>query len=75
MDTYSLMREFADSWAMLALFAMFIGVVFWAWRPGSRKMHDDSANIPFRHEDKPACSGDGPGGRGKDGAMAKEAWK
>lgn len=68
MDTYSLLREFADSWVMLALFLVFIGVIFWAWRPGSRKMHEDVANIPFRHEDKPACSGGRCGGRSDDGA-------
>ncbi|MDJ0628035.1 MAG: cbb3-type cytochrome c oxidase subunit 3 [Rhodobacter sp.] len=54
MDTYSLLREFADSWMLLALFAFFIGVVIWVFRPGSSKAHRDSADIPFRHEDKPA---------------------
>ena len=54
MDTYSLLRQFADSWVLLAMFAGFVGVVLWAFRPGSRRTHDDSANIPFRHEDKPA---------------------
>jgi len=56
MDTYSFMRQFADSWGMLFLFAVFVFVVFWAFRPGSRKIHDDIANIPFRNEDKPAES-------------------
>jgi cytochrome c oxidase cbb3-type subunit 4 len=54
MDLYSLMREFADSWALLALFLVFVGVVLWAFRPGSRRMHEDISNIPFRHEDRPA---------------------
>lgn len=54
MDLYSLLREFADSWALLALFLVFIAVVAWAFRPGSRRVHDEIANIPFRHEDKPA---------------------
>ncbi|PCD78043.1 cbb3-type cytochrome oxidase subunit 3 [Pseudothioclava arenosa] len=51
---YHILREFADSWAMLAIFAVFIGAVVWAFRPGSRKIHEDVANIPFRHDDKPA---------------------
>ena len=64
---YHILREFADSWAMLALFAMFIGIVFWAFRPGSRTTHEDTANIPFRHDDKPACQGGGcQGGRCHD---------
>ncbi|MDF0601070.1 cbb3-type cytochrome c oxidase subunit 3 [Psychromarinibacter sp. C21-152] len=54
MDTYSLLRQLADSWVLLVLFLFFIGVVVWAFRPGSRKTHRDTANIPFRHEDKPA---------------------
>ncbi|MCV2871638.1 cbb3-type cytochrome c oxidase subunit 3 [Defluviimonas sp. WL0050] len=54
MDLYTITRQFADSWALLALFLVFLGVVFWAFRPGSRSVHDDISNIPFRHEDKPA---------------------
>jgi len=54
MDVYSLLREFADSWVLLALFLFFGAVVLWAFRPGSRRVHEDIANIPFRHEDKPA---------------------
>lgn len=54
METYSLLREFADSWMLLFLFAFFIGVVIWVFRPGARKTYEDTANIPFRHEDKPA---------------------
>ena len=57
METYSLLREFADSWMLLALFAFFIGVVLWVFRPGSGKTYADTASIPFRHEDKPAPSG------------------
>ncbi|MGI1660862.1 cbb3-type cytochrome c oxidase subunit 3 [Palleronia sp. KMU-117] len=54
MDTYSLLREIADSWVLLALFGFFGAAVLWALRPGSRAVHRDSADIPFRHEDKPA---------------------
>ncbi|QFT98413.1 Cbb3-type cytochrome oxidase component FixQ [Roseovarius sp. THAF8] len=54
MDTYSLLREFADSWMLLALFTFFIGVVLWVMRPGSRSAYQDVADIPFRNEDAPA---------------------
>ncbi|WP_284165336.1 cbb3-type cytochrome c oxidase subunit 3 [Frigidibacter sp. SD6-1] len=54
MDLYSILREFADSWALLALFTVFVGVIFWAFRPGSRAVHEDVSQIPFRHEDRPA---------------------
>lgn len=68
MDLYSLLREFADSWVLLALFLVFVGVVVWAFRPGSRRLHEDISNIPFRHEDKPAQDG-------SIGAKAQEAFK
>ncbi|MGD9919293.1 MAG: cbb3-type cytochrome oxidase subunit 3 [Paenirhodobacter sp.] len=55
---YHILREFADSWVALGLLLFFIGAVIWALRPGSRKVHDDIANIPFRHDDKPADPGD-----------------
>lgn len=54
METYSLLREFADSWMLLLLFVFFSGVVFWVFRPSSKTTHQDTAGIPFRHDDKPA---------------------
>ncbi len=53
MDTYSLMREFADSWMLLFLVLFFLGVILWVFRPGSSKEQRDSANIIFRHENSP----------------------
>ena len=53
-DTYSILREFADSWAMLAIFAFFIGAVLWALRPGGGRIYADTSQIPFRNEDSPA---------------------
>ena len=50
MDTYSLLREFADSWMLLAMMLFFIGVVLWTLRPGSKKIHDDIAQIPLRND-------------------------
>ena len=52
-DTYSLLREFADSWALLALFCFFLGAFLWVWRPGSRPLHDDAAASIFRDEATP----------------------
>jgi cytochrome c oxidase cbb3-type subunit 4 len=53
MDTYSLMREFADSWMLLAMTCFFLGVVVWAFRPGSKDTHRDTANNPFRTTVRP----------------------
>ncbi len=55
METYSFLRELADSWVLLILFLFFGGVVLWVFRPGSTKLYENPANIPFRHEDKPAA--------------------
>ncbi len=55
---YHFLRELADSWVLLLLFAFFIGAVIWAWRPGSRELHRDAGQVPFRHEDKPSPEGE-----------------
>jgi len=63
MDTYSFLRALADSWVLLAMTAFFLGTILWAFRPGSRAMHDEIANSLFRNEDTPktgcgnACDG------------------
>ncbi len=56
MDTYSILREIADSWVLLALFGFFAGVVVWVFRPGSRAEQQDAGQVPFRHEDRPAAA-------------------
>lgn len=53
MELYSILREFADSWMLLMLFAFFIGVILWVFRPGSKATYEDTANIPFRHDMSP----------------------
>ncbi|TNC51476.1 cbb3-type cytochrome c oxidase subunit 3 [Rubellimicrobium rubrum] len=52
-DTYSLLRHIADSWVLLALFLFFLGAILFAWRPGSRPLHEDAGRVPFRHDDRP----------------------
>ncbi|WP_146345797.1 cbb3-type cytochrome oxidase subunit 3 [Phaeobacter marinintestinus] len=54
MEEYTFLRQFADSWMLVMLFVFFLGVIIWVLRPGSSKVYKDTANIPFRHEDKPA---------------------
>jgi len=68
MELYTLMREFADSWALLVLVLFFLAVVVWVFRPGSRATHDDAASLPFRNETRPAAGG-------QSGAQAQEALK
>jgi cytochrome c oxidase cbb3-type subunit 4 len=48
---YNTLRHFADSWVLLVMALFFVGVILFAFRPGSRRQADDAANIPFK-EDK-----------------------
>ena len=50
MDTYSILRQFADSWGLLVMAVFFLGVILYTLRPGSKKMADDIAQIPFRND-------------------------
>ncbi|WP_231886310.1 cbb3-type cytochrome c oxidase subunit 3 [Sulfitobacter sp. HI0054] len=49
----------ADSWALLILTLIFLGVIAWAFRPGSRALHDDAAAVPFRNDDPDQARNDG----------------
>lgn len=51
METYTFLRQLADSWVLLALTLFFLGVILWAFRPGSRPLHDDASAVPFRHDE------------------------
>lgn len=54
METYTLLRAFADSWMLLALTLFFLGVVLWVFRPAARKLQEDAASSIFRNDRKPA---------------------
>jgi cytochrome c oxidase cbb3-type subunit 4 len=62
-DTYTFLRHLADSWVLLALFGFFLGTILFAWRPGSRPLHDDAGRVPFRHEERPAADAPAPSRR------------
>lgn len=51
METYTALRSFADSWGLLAMVLIFVGIVIYTLRPGSKKIHDDIANIPLRNDE------------------------
>jgi cytochrome c oxidase cbb3-type subunit 4 len=58
METYTLLRGFADSWYLLFMFVFFLAIVVWAFRPGSKHVHEETANMIFRNDDKPAGDDD-----------------
>ncbi len=55
MDTYTLLRQIADSWVLLAMFAFFIGCILWVFRPGVRAQHVQASEMIFK-EDRSACA-------------------
>lgn len=50
METYTAMRHFADSWGLLAMALFFIGVIFFTFRPGAKRLADDAAGIPLKED-------------------------
>ncbi len=60
METYTWLRAFADSWHLLFMFLFFIGVFIYILRPGANKVHDETANMIFRNDDKPAGDDSAP---------------
>jgi cytochrome c oxidase cbb3-type subunit 4 len=50
MESYTAMREFADSWGLLFLTLFFVGVVLFAFRPGSKKNAEEAARIPLKDD-------------------------
>ena len=50
METYTFLRELADSWVLLAMFSFFVGVCIWVFRPSAKAGDAEAASIPFRNE-------------------------
>ncbi|MFN3663447.1 cbb3-type cytochrome c oxidase subunit 3 [Yoonia sp.] len=53
MDFHAIWEQIRDNWLLIWMGTFFVAVIIWAYRPGSRAIDADIANIPFRHEDKP----------------------
>jgi len=45
--TYDAMRQFADSWGLLYMLAIFLTVLAFVARPGARARAEAAARIPF----------------------------
>lgn len=50
METYTAMRQFADSWALAAMALFFVGAVIFVFRPGSRRQAEEAAKIPLQDD-------------------------
>ena len=49
-NMYEALRHFADSWALAALTLIFLAILVWIFRPGSRRSYRDQADIPFKYD-------------------------
>jgi len=47
MSTYDTMRNFADSWMLLVFVAIFLGVIAFVFRPGSKQKYEHLARLPL----------------------------
>ncbi|ETW12905.1 cbb3-type cytochrome oxidase subunit [Roseivivax marinus] len=56
MDTYSVLRHFADSWMLLAMTLFFLGICVRAFLPRMRTAQAEAASVIFRN-DTPAEGG------------------
>lgn len=64
-EFYDLLRHLADSWGLMAMFACFVVLVAWPYRPGAGVANDAAAHSIFEDEDalavvfvdKDTCSG------------------
>ncbi len=47
---YEALRQFADSWGLLYLVLLFVGIIAFVFRPGAKKKYDRNAEIPLRED-------------------------
>ena len=45
--TYEGLRQFADSWGLVYMFAIFLAVAFMIFAPGAKKRASEAARIPL----------------------------
>jgi cytochrome c oxidase cbb3-type subunit IV len=48
--TFETVSTFSQTWGLVYLFVLFLGVLFYALRPGSKKKFNDAASIPFKED-------------------------
>lgn len=49
-STYDLLRHLADSWGLVVMTGIFLGLCLWPFRPGSRPLNREVANSIFKDE-------------------------
>lgn len=49
--TYETLRQMADSWGLLAMACVFLTLILWPLRPGTRHHYDNAATSIFSEGD------------------------
>ncbi|MBC2652179.1 cbb3-type cytochrome c oxidase subunit 3 [Novosphingobium flavum] len=49
--TYELLRHLADSWGLLAMTLIFLGLCAWPFRPGARSANETAARMILHDDD------------------------
>ena len=47
---YETFRHFSDSWGLVYMFAVFVVVVLFVFRPGTKEHYDDAGDIPLKRD-------------------------
>ena len=50
MDTSTFLQDLAENWLVVGMMTFYLGAILWTIRPGSRKVHEDISQIPFRND-------------------------
>lgn len=50
-STYELLRHLADSWGLLVMTLIFLGLCAWPFRPGARTTNDDAARMILQDDE------------------------
>ncbi|ABD27012.1 Cbb3-type cytochrome oxidase component [Novosphingobium aromaticivorans DSM 12444] len=49
-STYELLRHLADSWGLVVMAGIFLGLSLWPFRPGAKSLNHEVANSIFKDE-------------------------
>ena len=49
-STYETLRHFADSWGLLAMTIVFLGLAAWPFRPGAGSRNQEAATMIFKDD-------------------------
>ena len=51
MSFYETLRHFADSYALIMMLVLFVGLCAWPFRPGAKQRNHEAATLIFEGQD------------------------